>query len=87
MSTATITKAQGKGLRHYFGDLSRAVSTFAAALYAAQGRQFMTQEAATKPLSARARENSRSTLFSMANECQDIAPSLSAELRYLASKG
>jgi hypothetical protein len=88
MSATTITQAQGKGLRHHFADFSNAVRQFSSALYAAQGREFLAQEGAAKPaVSARAKRTSRLRLFALADEAQATSPSLSAELRNLASRG
>lgn len=83
MSPATYTRP-----KNYFADVSNAARAFAAALFAAQERQFVVQEVvATPAVTPRAKEKSRLKLFSLAKQCDDIAPSLSAELRYLASRG
>jgi hypothetical protein len=83
MSTATYSQPQS-----YFVDVSNAARAFAAALFAARERQFVAQEVTAKPaVSPRAKEKSRLKLFSLAREYEEVAPSLSAELRFLASRG
>jgi hypothetical protein len=86
MTTATFQS--NHTLRHYFADVSNAARAFAAALFAAQERQFVAQEVVAKPgVSERARARTHMKLIRMANEYQDMQPSLSAELRQLASRG
>ncbi len=86
MTTATFHSPTT--LREYFSDLSNAARAFAAALFAAQERQFVAQEIYVKPARAR-----RSTvrdhvkLIQLANQYQDMQPSLAAELRNLAARG
>jgi hypothetical protein len=80
MSAATITQAQGKGLRHHFS----AVRNFAAGLYAAHGG--WTKPHATEA-AARHEQQSRRKLMSLASQVESYSPNLSAELRNLASKG
>ena len=85
MSSATFTQP-----RSYFVDVSNAARAFFAALFAAQERQFVAQEVmrpATAEVTPRAKEKSRRKLFAMADQYQDYAPNLSAELRFLASRG
>jgi hypothetical protein len=86
MSTATYTGSNNVGIRHYFADVSNAARAFAAALFAAQERQFVAQEVVAKPVSGRTKEKSRLKLLGLANQYQDIAPSLSAEFRCIASR-
>jgi integrase len=75
-------------LRHYFTDLGNAARAFAAALFAAQERQFVVQEVMAPALvSERARARTHMKLIRMANDYQDMQPSLAAELRQLASRG
>lgn len=83
MSSATITQAQGKGLRHQIADVGSALRRFAAALFAAHGGW----TAAEPAVSAQAKQNSRSRLMSLAAQSEAHSPALSAELRNLASKG
>jgi hypothetical protein len=86
MSTATLHSTHS--LRHYFADVSNAARAFAAALFAAQERQFIAQEVVAAPVvSERSRQRTHMKLIRMANEYQDMQPSLSAELRQLASRG
>jgi len=86
MSTATIHSTDT--LRSYFADVSNAARAFAAALFAAQERQFVAQEVmARPPVSERSRARTHMKLIRMANEYQDMQPSLAAELRQLASRG
>lgn len=83
MSSATITQAQGKGLRHQFADAGSALRRFAAGLYAAHGGW-----AAARPaVSAQVKQNSRNRLMSLAEQSEAHSPALSAELRNLASRG
>lgn len=75
-------------LRAYFADVSKAAQALASALFAAQERQFVAQEvAATPAISKRSRLKTHTKLIRMANEYQDMQPSLAAELRQLASRG
>jgi hypothetical protein len=83
MSATTYSPA-----RSYFADVSNAARAFASALFAAEERQFVAQEVALKPaVSLRAKEKSRLKLFALARDYEHVAPSLSAELRLLASRG
>jgi hypothetical protein len=86
MTTATFHSPTT--LREYFSDLSNAARAFAAALFAAQERQFVAQEIVVKPAKARrptVREHVK--LIQLANQYQDMQPSLAAELRNLAARG
>ena len=76
-------------LRSYLHDAARAARNFAKALFAAQERQFIAREISAKPqrVSDRARAKNHMLLISMATDCQDMQPSLAAELRQLASRG
>ena len=86
MTTAAIHTTDS--LRHYFADIGKAARTFAAALFAAQERQFVEQEVAAGPaLSERDRARTHMKLFRMANAYQTLQPNLAAELRQLASRG
>ncbi len=86
MTTATFHTTHS--LRHYFADVSNAARALAAALFAAQQRQFVAQEVMTKPpVSERARMRAHMKLIRMANDCQDMQPSLAAELRQFAAQG
>jgi hypothetical protein len=88
MSSATYIQPTNHGFRHYLTDVSNAARAFAAALFAAQERQFIAQEVTVKPtLSERARLRSHRKLIVMANAYQHMHPSLAAELRNLASRG
>ncbi len=85
MTTATIHS--NDTLRAYFADVSKAARAFAAALFAAQERQFVAQEVMTPEVSERARARTHMKLIRMANQYQDMQPSLAAELRQLAARG
>jgi len=87
MSTATYTHSQADSLRHYIVDVSNAARAFAAALFAAQERQFIAQEVRVAPaVSERARAKGRRQLFSLAEHYESSAPSLCAELRSIAAR-
>ncbi len=85
MTTATIDS--NDTLRAYFADVSKAARAFAAALFAAQERQFVAQEVMTPEVSERTRARNHMKLIRMANQYQDMQPSLAAELRQLAARG
>ena len=75
-------------LRSHFQDAVKTARSFAKALFAAQERQFLPQEIMAKPpRSERSRIRTHMKLISMANQYQDMQPSLAAELRQLASRG
>jgi len=85
---STVTLHTTDSLRSYFADVSNAARAFAAALFAAQERQFVAQEVMAKPpVSERSRARTYMKLIRMANDYQDMQPSLAAELRQLASRG
>lgn len=84
MSATTITQAQGKGLRHHFD----AVSRFCADLFAAHGGWIKPRKSAIMDaMAARYEQKSRRKLIALAYHAEAYSPSLSAELRNLASKG
>ena len=86
MTTATFQSPDS--LRHYFADVSNAARAFAAALFAAQERQFVvTEVTAANDMSERSRVRAHMKLIRMANDYQDMQPSLAAELRQFASRG
>ena len=86
MTTATFQS--NDTLRHYFADVSRAARALAAALFAAQERQYVAQEVAEADvMSPRALHKTRTHLFALARNCEHTSPSLAAELRNLASRG
>lgn len=75
-------------LHHHFADISKSARAFAAALFAAQERQFVAQEVMAKPpVSERSRARTHMKLIRMANDYQDMQPGLANELRQLASRG
>lgn len=85
MTTATFQA--NSSLRDYFADVTRAARAFAAALFAAQERQYIAQEVVQSDVvSQRALQKSRTQLFAMARGCEDMSPSLAAEFRNLASR-
>ena len=68
-------------------ELSKAARNFAAALFAAQERQYVAQEVVKKTaVSARAMQKTRLQLFAMARECEERSPGQAAELRNLAGR-
>jgi hypothetical protein len=83
MSAATFAQPA-----NYFVDVSNAARAFAAALFAAQERQFVAQEVTRAPqASPRAKAAGRRELVALANRYENVSPNLSAELRNLASRG
>ena len=87
MTTATLTPPR-TSLRQQFANLRRALGEFSAALYAAQAREFAVADPVVPTaLSARVRQQATDHLLALANRHQQHSPSLSAELRYFASKG
>ena len=85
MTTATFTPTAG--LRPYLADVAAAARAFAAALFAAQERQFVAQEVVTKRgPSSRSLFKSRMALESMARDYDRLYPSLAGELRNLAGR-
>jgi hypothetical protein len=86
MSTAAFHTPQS--LRHFFADAGKAVRRYAVALFAAQERQFVAQQAPAKATpSERERARTHLKLIRMANDYQQLQPSLAAELRHLAARG
>jgi hypothetical protein len=85
MSTATITQAQSKGLRHQFLETVRSFRDFAIELYAAHGGWFVHDAAQPASVAARASRTTRRQLLSLAAQAESHSPALSAELRNLAS--
>lgn len=85
----TATYHHNDGLRHYFTDVGNAARAFAAALFAARERQFVAQEVVmVKPAVAeRERMNSYRSIMALAKEYEVLSPNMSAELRFLASRG
>jgi len=79
MSTATITQAQSKGLRHQFAETARNIRAFAIELYVAHGGWFAHD-------AKRDAQASRREMLSLAAAAESHSPSLSAELRHFASK-
>jgi hypothetical protein len=87
MSTASITQAQNKGLRHQFADSLGKIRDFAVELYAAHGGWFVHDAAQPSSVAiARATRKSRREMLSLAADAESHSPGLSAELRNLASK-
>lgn len=83
MSVATLSHPS-----NYFVDVANAARAFAAALFAAQERQFVAQEVVRAPApTERARQAGRRELFALANRYENLSPNLSAELRNLAGRG
>jgi len=88
MNTATLNPAPATGLRQQFARLRSALGAFSSALYAAQVREFTVADPVIPvSLSSGTRQRAMEELFSLANKHQQHSPSLSTELRYLASRG
>ena len=85
MTTATLHTTHS--LRHYVTDVSHAARAFAAALFAARERQYIATEVVAAPVSERGSVRNHMKLIRMANDYQDMQPSLAAELRQLAGRG
>lgn len=84
---STVTYYSTANLRGHIQDVVKTAKTFARALFAAQERQFVAPEIMDKPARLdRARARAHMKLLSMANQYQDMQPSLAAELRQLASR-
>ncbi len=84
---STFLTTDPGSLASHLAELSKAARNFAAALFAAQQRQYVTQEADKKTgVSARAMQKTRLQLFAMARECEARSPSQAAELRNLAGR-
>jgi hypothetical protein len=77
MSAATITQAQDKGLRHQISALLDSARDLAEQLYVAHGGWF----------APRAPQTERASVASLAEQAESHSPGLSAELRFLASRG
>jgi len=87
MNTATLHPPHNS-LRQQFANLRRALGEFSTALYAAQAREFTVADPVIPTaLSARVRQQAVDQLMSLANKHQHHSPSLSTELRNLASRG
>jgi hypothetical protein len=79
MPTSTIGQAQDKGLLHQFDTLLGNLRAFAVELYATHGGWVNRRTGA--------QERGRASLMSLANQAEAYSPSLSIELRNLASRG
>jgi hypothetical protein len=87
MNTATLShRAASTGLRAYFADVSHAAMAFAAALFAAQERQYIAQPAVAPRAATRSLFRDRSSLLAMADDYQHMHPNLAGELRNLAGR-
>jgi hypothetical protein len=87
MTTAIISHSP-TSLVDYFKGAANAGRAFAAALFAAQGRQFVAHEVRAAKIKLEADKiKGRRQLFSLASQYDGIAPSLSAELRSIAARG
>lgn len=88
MNTATIDRAPQNTLLQQFANLRRALGNFSSALYAAQAREFTVADPVIPvALTSAARQRALEELFSLANQQQQHSPSLSTELRFIASRG
>jgi ACT domain-containing protein len=86
MSTFLLPTHPG-ALASSVAGLVKGARTYAAALFAAQERQYVAQEAVKKSdVPASALYKSRLALFNMARECEERSPSQAAELRNLAGR-
>lgn len=82
MSTAQHTFSFDQAGSHgYLDNLGRAARALLAALFAVQPRSAASQNA------ERERAETASYLSRMANQYEHVAPNLSAELRFMASRG
>jgi hypothetical protein len=79
MTTATITHAQDKGLRHQFADAAGNVLDFCRKLYAAYGGNI-------GPAPRREKKMSPAQLLELADRFEAYSPTLSAEIRSLAAR-
>jgi hypothetical protein len=79
MNTATITQAQG--LRQHIADTLGKIRAFAIEMYQAHGGWFVHD--AGQPASVAL---ARRRILALAAEAEQHSPSLSAELRHIASK-
>lgn len=87
MSTFILPTHQHQ-LRLSLAEAAAAVRAFAAALFAAQERQYVPQEpVAPAGPSASSLQRSRTRLLAMAARCENHSPSMASELRNLASRG
>lgn len=89
MSAATITQAHSKGVRHQISALVENVRAFATELFAAHGGWLAP---AAKAAFQRAKqqgdiEATAAGIHALANRAESHSPSLSIELRYIASRG
>ena len=88
MNTATLNSASPNNLRQQFANLRRALGEFSSALYAARAREFAVADPVIPvALTSRARQKAADHLTALANQHQSHSPSLSTELRNLASRG
>jgi hypothetical protein len=79
MTVATITQAQGQGLRHQFAGIISDVMEFCRKLYSAHGGSVAKAHSAPKAADMQ--------VAALANRFEQYAPSLSLELHFLASRG
>ena len=89
MTTASITQAQGKGLRQFFAEAANAVRDFSVAMYAARDREFAARETnlfTAKTETPRERQQSIAKLMALASQSETLSPSLAAELRHIAGR-
>ncbi|MGZ5202919.1 MAG: hypothetical protein ACXWC4_24410 [Telluria sp.] len=84
MTAATITQAQDKGLRHQLQAVASGLRAFATELFAAHGGWLAP---ATRAGILRAKLEGRAGLLALATRAEAHSPSLSNELRNLASRG
>lgn len=88
MNTATLNRAPQNSVRQQFANLRRALGEFSSALYAAQAREFAVADPVIPTaVSARVRQRAMDQLLAMASKHEQHSPSLSTELRNLASRG
>jgi hypothetical protein len=80
MTTATITQAQDKGLRHQFAALASDMLAFCHQLYAAYG-------GSPRPTRREEKKMTPAQLNALADQFEAYSPSLSAEIRNLVTRG
>lgn len=97
MSAATITQAQGQGLRHHISALVATARDFATELYAAHGgwlapvktgfRGAKPQDADGMTAIEAGIEATAAGIHALAARAESHSPNLAIELRYIASRG
>ena len=83
-----ILPTHNQAASSWLADVVGGARTIAAALFAAQERQYVAQTVVAKDeVSSRALFRSRMALLALARDCEAHSPSQASELRNLASQG